>query len=113
MTSPWIHRLARSRLLHGGEVRPAADGGLALTDRGRQTAESLVRSHRLWEAYLVQNFQLPLDHLHEPAERIEHFIGPELQQQLAESLPKTVVDPHGRKIPGSIPTDDRETEPAP
>jgi Mn-dependent DtxR family transcriptional regulator len=48
----------------------------------------------------VQNFQLPLDHLHEPAERIEHFIGPELQQQLAESLPKTAVDPHGRDIPG-------------
>jgi Mn-dependent DtxR family transcriptional regulator len=47
----------------------------------------------------VEHFQLPLDHLHEPAERIEHFIGPELQQQLAESLPKADTDPHGREIP--------------
>jgi ABC-type Mn2+/Zn2+ transport system permease subunit len=103
ITRKWIDRLARGRLLHNGEVHLAADGALALTDRGRKTAESLVRSHRLWEAYLVQNFQLPLDHLHEPAERIEHFIGPELQQQLAESLPKTAVDPHGREIPGTAP----------
>jgi len=100
-TSKWIDRLARGRLLRNGEVRLATEGALALTDQGRQTAESLVRSHRLWEAYLVQNFQLPLDHLHEPAERIEHFIGPELQQQLAESLPKTATDPHGRDIPGT------------
>ena len=97
--------MARGRLLRNGEVRLAGDGALALTDHGRQTAESLVRSHRLWEAYLVQNFQLPLDHLHEPAERIEHFIGPELQQQLAESLPKTSIDPHGRDIPGTQKTE--------
>jgi ABC-type Mn2+/Zn2+ transport system permease subunit len=103
LPSKWIDRLARFRLFRNGEVRLAVNGALALTDHGRQTAESLVRSHRLWEAYLVQNFQLPLDHLHEPAERIEHFIGPELQQQLAESLPKTAVDPHGREIP-AIPT---------
>jgi manganese/zinc/iron transport system permease protein len=110
VTRKWIDRLARGRLLRSGEVRVASDGALALTDQGRQTAESLVRSHRLWEAYLVQNFQLPLDHLHEPAERIEHFIGPELQQQLAESLPKTVTDPHGREIPGSIPSDENQAE---
>jgi manganese/zinc/iron transport system permease protein len=110
ITSKWIDRLARGRLLRNGEVRLAGDGALALTDHGRQTAESLVRSHRLWEAYLVQNFQLPLDHLHEPAERIEHFIGPELQQQLAESLPKTAVDPHGRDIPGSTPASDERRQ---
>jgi manganese/zinc/iron transport system permease protein len=108
VTPKWIDRLARGRLLRGGEVERIGGGELALTDRGRQTAESLVRSHRLWEAYLVQNFQLPLDHLHEPAERIEHFIGPELQQQLAESIPKTGVDPHGREIPGIAPAAPRD-----
>ena len=111
VTSKWIDRLALGRLLRGGEVERVGGGELALTDRGRQSAESLVRSHRLWEAYLVQNFQLPLDHLHEPAERIEHFIGPELQQQLAESLPKTTTDPHGRDIPGIAPASPHD-EPA-
>lgn len=92
-------RMALRRLLRRGDLATVAADRVALTDQGRATAESLVRSHRLWEAYLVENFQLPLDHLHEPAEKIEHFIGPALQQQLAESLPKTTVDPHGREIP--------------
>jgi len=72
---------------------------LELTSQGKELARSLVRSHRLWEAYLEEHFQLPLDHLHEPAERIEHFIGPELQSQLAAELQQTQRDPHGREIP--------------
>jgi len=92
-------RLALRRLRRSGQVVAASDGRLELTKQGREAAESIVRSHRLWEAYLVEHFQLPLDHLHEPAERIEHFIGPALQRELAESLPKTDVDPHGRDIP--------------
>jgi hypothetical protein len=72
---------------------------LELTSQGKELARSLVRSHRLWEAYLGEHFQLPLDHLHEPAERIEHFIGPELQSQLAAELQQTQRDPHGREIP--------------
>jgi manganese/zinc/iron transport system permease protein len=74
---------------------------LELTAQGRQWAEGIVRSHRLWEAFLGQHFDLPLDHLHDPAERMEHFIGPDLQQTLAEELQKPEVDPHGRVIPPS------------
>ncbi len=92
-------RMALRKLIHSGIVEPSGEGRVILSVGGRRDAESLVRSHRLWEAYLVEHFQLPLDHLHEPAERIEHFIGPELQQQLAESLPKADTDPHGREIP--------------
>ena len=57
-----------------------------MTEAGRERARSLVRSHRLWEAYLVQHFDLPLDHLHEPAERVEHFITPALQERLSAEL---------------------------
>lgn len=73
---------------------------IALTDAGRRAAKSLVRSHRLWEAYLGEHFHLPLDHLHEPAERIEHYIGPGLQEQLASELARPGTDPHGKEIPG-------------
>lgn len=96
----FVARYALLRLVRRGDVKRTSRGGLELTEKGRREAESLVRSHRLWEAYLDKNFHLPLDHLHAPAERIEHFIGPELQQQLAESLPKAALDPHGREIPG-------------
>lgn len=71
----------------------------SLTDRGLNYARSLVRSHRLWEAYLQENFDLNEDHLHDPAEDMEHFIGPELQQRITEELAAPAEDPHGRAIP--------------
>jgi hypothetical protein len=95
----WWTRLAARSLRRAGHVELLGDGSLALTDAGRQRAQSLVRAHRLWEAYLDTHFDLPRDHLHEPAERMEHFLGPALQEQLAAELPETARDPHGREIP--------------
>jgi ABC-type Mn2+/Zn2+ transport system permease subunit/Mn-dependent DtxR family transcriptional regulator len=74
-------------------------GGLELTESGRSRARNLLRSHRLWEAYLVEYLGLPLDHVHEPAERMEHFIDEQMQQRLAEELTDAATDPHGREIP--------------
>lgn len=82
------------------QLRLMPGSRIALTDAGRHAAKSLVRSHRLWEAYLGEHFHLPLDHLHEPAERIEHYIGPGLQEQLASELARPGTDPHGKEIPG-------------
>src|SRR5262249_56716470 len=66
-------RLAIPNLRRRGQVEQTAARVLRLTPAGRARAGSLVRSHRLWELYLVQNFDLPLDHLHEPAQRVQHF----------------------------------------
>jgi Mn-dependent DtxR family transcriptional regulator len=74
-----------------------------LTEGGRQTARSIVRAHRLWESFLGENLGLPPDHLHEPAERMEHFIGPGLQSELAAELNRPEIDPHGKTIPGTGP----------
>jgi manganese/zinc/iron transport system permease protein len=70
-----------------------------LTTRGRQQAQSIVRAHRLWESYLAANFDLAADHLHAPAERMEHFLTADLQQQLASELAGRAIDPHGSPIP--------------
>ena len=94
-------RLALARLRRRGDIAAGADRSLRLTERGRLAAQSLVRSHRLWEAYLGEHFDLPLDHLHEPAERVEHFIGPKLQERLASELARPGIDPHGKEIPPS------------
>ena len=76
-----------------------ATDGRTLTDRGREEARSLVRAHRLWESYLSQNFDLPPDHLHDPAHRIEHYLDAEMQRRLAQELGQPAIDPHGRTIP--------------
>jgi manganese/zinc/iron transport system permease protein len=82
-----------------GLIQAAGVDELALTESGRRKAESLVRSHRLWEAYLEKHFELPRDHLHEPASRIEHYLGPNLQQELSQELSGPERDPHGQDIP--------------
>lgn len=78
------------------EVR---DGKLQMTDDGRWRAARLVRGHRLWETYLVKHLGLPLDHVHAPADRVEHFIHQPLREELQKELDDTHQDPHGRDIP--------------
>jgi manganese/zinc/iron transport system permease protein len=93
-----LARWGLSGLVRDGRVRRSGEQ-LDLTSAGREAARELVRSHRLWEAYLHRFLGLPLDHVHEPAHRAEHFIGPEMRDQLQEKLDAPQTDPHGRDIP--------------
>ena len=90
--------LAQRRLRRHGWLESSAEGW-KLSDAGRQEAAIIVRGHRLWETFLTENFDLPLDHLHAPASRVEHFLGPELQRELAKELHQPALDPHGKSIP--------------
>jgi Mn-dependent DtxR family transcriptional regulator len=93
-------RWALLRLVRNGRIQ--TDGGrLALTDLGRDEARTLVRSHRLWEAYLVEQLGFPPDHVHEPAHRVEHYIDEDMREQIKAGIDAVDVDPHGRVIPGS------------
>lgn len=93
-----VERLATLWLEWRGELVRSATG-YVLTEAGRNRARELVRAHRLWESYMARHFTLPGDHLHETAERVEHFIGHELQDRLAGELERPEQDPHGRSIP--------------
>lgn len=97
--SRWITRLAYARLRRLGRISPALADDWQLTDQGRHQARSLIRAHRLWEAFLEKNLDLPPDHLHDAAMRMEHFIGPALQEELSADLDTPHIDPHGREIP--------------
>jgi len=81
-----------------GRVRPEA-AGYRLTPQGRTEAELIVRSHRLWETWLGRHADLPLDHLHPPAEWIEHHLGARLRRQIEADLGRNTRDPHGSAIP--------------
>ena len=70
-----------------------------MTDDGRWRAARLVRGHRLWEAYLVKHHGLPIDHVHSPADRVEHYIQGPLREQLEKAVADSERDPHGRAIP--------------
>jgi manganese/zinc/iron transport system permease protein len=42
----------------------------------------LDRNYRLWEQFLTEEVNLPIDHTQRDAENIEHILGPELVREL-------------------------------
>lgn len=93
-----LARWALAMLRRRGRIE-VRDGKLHMTDDGRWRAARLVRGHRLWEAYLVKHLGLPPDHVHAPADRVEHFIQEPLREELQKELDDAHQDPHGRDIP--------------
>lgn len=96
-------------LLGRGQVDTAA-GGFGLSESGRTAAAELVRSHRLFESYMAKHFELPADHLHDTAERVEHFLDPQLREMLSDELDSPATDPHGRSIPDSGESEESPSE---
>ena len=90
--------LALSTLQRGAMVSRIGDE-LRLTDAGRLRAVNLIRSHRLWEAYLNEHTPLPADHLHAPAEQLEHVTDPVLLNRLDHATGRVTEDPHGKQVP--------------
>ncbi len=77
-----------------------------LTHTGREEAETIVRSHRLWEQYLVTKVDLGNERLHQTADEFEHFTDHDLQARLDVQTDSPSTDPHGKPIPtGNPPTD--------
>ena len=68
-----------------------------LAQGGRPEALRLLRNHRLWESYL-SDLGLPEDHVHEPADTIEHFIDSSLAAELDANI-QVETDPQGKRIP--------------
>ncbi len=105
----WAPRWVLWRLTHRGLVA-SVPCGLELTVTGRAQAAGLVRAHRLWEAFLVEHLGLPIDHVHDPATRVEHYLSGSLQAQIAAELSDQRRDPHGREVPGDHPSSVVERE---
>lgn len=70
-----------------------------LTGSGRDHARQLVRSHRLWEQYLVVEANAETDRIHDKAEKFEHFTGRHLRDELDRVTEAPGQDPHGKPIP--------------
>lgn len=100
LAQPLLARFAIRQASARGEIILTADAA-TLTDRGRQIATSLVRSHRLWEHYLVHELGLRPDHVHRTAMELEHHTSLAMQSKLTAAAPhgEPPTDPHGRAIP--------------
>jgi manganese/zinc/iron transport system permease protein len=84
-------------VLRGWARRKA--GYLELLPDGRRYAQQVIRSHRLWETFEVVELGRPAERVHDSAMRIEHFLSPQLREELTSIVGDSPSDPHGKQIP--------------
>lgn len=80
---------------------------LHLTMEGTRWAMHIVRAHRLWERYLVDEARMPLNQIHGVAQKREHSFTEAQLNELDAALGHPTRDPHGDPIPtreGKMPT---------
>ena len=84
----WPRRRVQGRLR--GLVRQKLvrreGGSWGLTAAGRDEGVFVVKSHRLWEHYLVYRHILAEDHVDRPADEVEHLLTPQIIERLEEIL---------------------------
>lgn len=107
-TRVFMSRLTLANLSRRGLLDQTANT-LALSDEGRTRAVALVRSHRLWEAWLERSLGIAPDHVHDTAMRLEHITDQAMQKRLAREAGEPTADPHGKRIPTDNDESNRST----
>ena len=87
------------RLVESGLLRHDRYHGVELTEAGARAALEVIRHHRLWELFLAEALEVPLERVHDEAERLEHNLSDDLEEHLDRALGYPTVDPHGDPIP--------------
>jgi len=79
--------------------------GYRLTASGLAESRDIVRSHRLWEAYLCDRMGYCAPNVHDSAHRLEHVTSARMQDDLMSAAGNPDRDPHDREIPERAPRD--------
>lgn len=96
------HVRGLGRAIREGLVAPSGES-FVLTPAGRDAAIRVVRAHRLWELYLIEQADIAPDHVDRDADQLEHVLSPEMIAQLEARLAeKDRLDPHGL-VPKEVP----------
>ena len=88
------------RMTRDGLVRMNSRKEIELTDAGKQTAESIVRRHRIMERWLTDGLGLDWVTADAEAARLEHAVSDVVERRLYEVLGRPQTCPHGNPIPG-------------
>lgn len=82
------------------------EGKWSLTESGLLRGFELLGAHRTWEQFMVSNLGFDKSHVHPQAEQIEHFLTPQLVDEIKSEMGNPLKDPHGSYIPQK--TDDNQ-----
>lgn len=91
------------RLVRDGYIAMDHRRQITLTEAGYQSAEAVLRRHRLTERFLVDMLGMQWHQVHEEACRLEHFISGAVEARVISSLNQPTTCPHGNPIPGQVP----------
>ena len=97
LSAPTVHEMI-GRLERDGYVTRAADKAIVFTENGREHAEGIVRRHRLIERFLTDILEIPWDEVHEEAERLEHWMSPQVEAKMMAAIGDAKTCPHGHPI---------------
>ena len=99
------------RLVKDGLVEITNEKTMRPTPRGQQTAQSVVRRHRLAERLLADVLHVDLAIVHTEAHRLEHAISPAVEERLDALLGHPTTCPFGYPVPGNAPRRRSHTTP--
>ena len=96
-----------SKLHQDGLIDYKAYHGARLTEKGLSYCLNVVRSHRLWEVFLMRHLGYTWREAHEDAHLLEHIAPERMIDRLDAFLNYPQTCPHGAQIPhkGEIPHD--------
>ncbi|GFH40909.1 metal-dependent transcriptional regulator [Pseudolactococcus insecticola] len=89
-----IKRLAKKDLIEHKKYY-----GVCLKSEGYKEARFILKSHRVWETFLVAKAGYDLDEVHAEAENLEHSSSRKLIERLHALMAYPATDPHGSEIP--------------
>ncbi|MDH6460429.1 DtxR family Mn-dependent transcriptional regulator [Micromonospora sp. A200] len=89
-----------ARMERDGLLTVEGDRHLTLTPRGRNSAVSVMRKHRLAELLLVNVIGMPYEEAHEEACRWEHVMSDAVEKRVYDLLNRPTRSPYGNPIPG-------------
>ncbi|RZI48169.1 metal-dependent transcriptional regulator [Lactococcus kimchii] len=92
-----VNRLSKKGLVDYFPYR-----GMTLTPSGVTQARFILKSHRVWETFLVEKLGYSTKEVHEEAENLEHASSPKLVESLYALLDYPQKDPHGSSIPSEL-----------
>jgi DtxR family Mn-dependent transcriptional regulator len=91
--SEMVHRLQDQGLVEHEPYK-----GVRLTKEGQKEATRVIRSHRLWERFLVDQLSLDWVACHAFACELEHLADPQVVEALDTLLGNPATCPHGNPI---------------
>lgn len=74
-------------------------GKWAITNLGLRRGFELLGAHRTWEQFMVENLGYDKSQVHPLAEQLEHYLTPQLVEEIQSEMGNPVRDPHGAYIP--------------